>query len=49
MDSHMARAGGFGLFSIRERLSHFGGHIEINSSPDNGTRVKLVAPLKSKI
>lgn len=48
-DPHMPRIGGFGLFSIRERLSHFGGHIEINSSPDNGTRVKLVAPLKSKI
>lgn len=47
--SHLARTGGFGLFSIRERLSHFGGHIEINSRQGKGTRVNLVAPLKKII
>lgn len=35
---------GFGLFSIKERLSYMGGEILINSDT-SGTRVKLVAPL----
>lgn len=37
--------GGFGLFSLRERLAIYGGHIEINSAPGNGTRVVVVSPL----
>jgi len=40
------RNGGFGLFSIRERLAHVGGSIEIASGPGQGTRVVLTAPLK---
>ncbi len=42
-------AGGakFGLFSIREKLEHFGGHLQIDSAPGKGSRVTLVAPLKS--
>jgi PAS domain S-box-containing protein len=39
-------AEGFGLFSIRERLEHLGGYLEIVSQPGHGTRVTLVAPLK---
>lgn len=39
------RAGGFGLFSIRERLNLIGGHLEIDSQPGNGTRVEVRAPL----
>ncbi|HTZ18800.1 MAG TPA: sensor histidine kinase [Dissulfurispiraceae bacterium] len=35
----------FGLFNIRERLSHFQGAIEIDSRPGKGTRVILTAPL----
>ncbi|MBI5897234.1 MAG: GAF domain-containing protein, partial [Desulfobacterales bacterium] len=27
------KGGGFGLFSIQERLKHFGGHLEISSEP----------------
>lgn len=38
--------GGFGLFSLRERLSHFGGSLEIDSAPGAGTRAVMVAPLK---
>ncbi len=38
--------GGFGLFSIRERLFHLGGDFEIQSSPGGGTRVGLTVPLK---
>ena len=37
--------GGFGLFSIRERLEDLGGRLELESSPGQGTRVTLVAPL----
>ncbi len=37
---------GFGLFSLRERLDHLGGSMEIHSQPDQGTRVSLVAPLQ---
>lgn len=37
---------GFGLFSIRERLSCLGGKVEIESEPGMGTRVTLAAPMK---
>ena len=39
---------GFGLFSIRERLEHVGGHVVIESEPGRGTRVALIAPLKGR-
>jgi PAS domain S-box-containing protein len=42
------RVGGFGLFSIRERLSYLGGSLEIDSKPSKGTRATLVAPIKRK-
>jgi signal transduction histidine kinase len=35
---------GFGLFSIRERLKHLGGHLVIESKPASGTRVTMVSP-----
>ncbi|MBN2038498.1 MAG: response regulator [Spirochaetes bacterium] len=38
---------GFGLFSIRERLAFLGGKITISSSPDVGTCVSILAPLKA--
>jgi PAS domain S-box-containing protein len=37
---------GFGLFSIRERLKHVDGSLEVKSRPGMGTRVTLTAPLK---
>jgi CheY-like chemotaxis protein len=37
--------GGFGLFSIRERLHLLGGAFEIRSCPGAGTRVEVTAPL----
>lgn len=39
--------GGFGLFSIRERLVHQGGRLEINSEPGKGTRSTMVSLMKS--
>ena len=35
---------GWGLFSIRERLTLLGGRVEIDSAPGRGTRVHLFAP-----
>jgi len=38
----------FGLFSIRERLSHIGGYLNVESEPGQGARVTLVAPINHK-
>ena len=40
------KEGGFGLFSIKERLEYIGGQLEIESSPVKGTRVVMKAPVK---
>ncbi len=40
-----ATTGGFGLFSVCERLAYLGGRSEIQSSPGSGTRVILTAPV----
>ncbi len=37
----------FGLFSIRERLNYFGGRMEIDSIPGQGTSVIMTIPLQS--
>ena len=36
--------GGFGLFSIQERMMKLGGSMEIDSEPGRGCRVKLNVP-----
>ncbi len=38
---------GYGLLSIRERLEHLGGSIQIESTPGEGTRISLMAPFKT--
>jgi signal transduction histidine kinase len=40
---------GFGLLSIRERLMHIGGKIDIQSGNGIGTTIKLLAPLKREL
>jgi signal transduction histidine kinase len=40
-----ATVGGFGLYSIRERLPLFGGSLEIESAPGNGTCAVITLPL----
>ncbi len=45
ISSHDYKTGGFGLFSIRERLSHIGGHLDVKSRPGHGTCVTLVVPI----
>ena len=37
---------GLGLFSVRERLRHIGGKLEIKSKRGKGTHIILTAPLK---
>jgi ligand-binding sensor domain-containing protein/signal transduction histidine kinase len=39
-------SGGFGLFSIRERLDLIGGRLQIDSAPGRGARLSLLAPLR---
>jgi PAS domain S-box-containing protein len=40
-----SRTGAFGLFSIREQLSHFGGRLEVKTERGHGTAVRLTVPL----
>ncbi len=40
--------GGYGLFGIRERLSHFGGEFSIRSEPGRGTTVTVKVPRQVK-
>jgi len=40
------KRGGFGLFSIQERLEYLSGDINIKSAPEQGTSVYLTVPLK---
>ena len=48
LDSKSSRSKGFGLFSIRERLAHIGGVLDIQSETGKGTKVVLQAPLDIK-
>ncbi len=39
-------SGGFGLFSIRERLQLLGGRMEVDGGPGRGSRFRLIAPVQ---
>ena len=43
-----AQIKGFGLFRINERLEQLGGQIEIESQPNHGTTITIVAPLGAR-
>jgi PAS domain S-box-containing protein len=43
-DARLRSNGGFGLFSIRERLHYLGGRVEVESSNGQGTRITLMVP-----
>jgi len=45
LETPLKRKGGFGLFNIRERLTHLGAHLEICSQPQDGTAVTLILPV----
>ena len=38
-------AGGFGLIGVRERVALLGGNLEVESAPDEGTRVRVTVPV----
>jgi len=40
------KKGSFGLFSIKERIGHLGGSLEIDSMPGQGARATLIVPWK---
>lgn len=48
---HMGQAerelnhGGYGLFSIHERITYIGGNMTVDSAPDKGARILLQVPL----
>jgi PAS domain S-box-containing protein len=46
INTRASRPKGLGLFSVRERLTHIGGKLEIESIRGKGTRAILTAPLK---
>ena len=46
-NSSTSKHEGFGLFRITERLNQLGGHCEIESHPNRGTHITLVAPLST--
>ena len=48
LNNSMRRTKGFGLFSVRERLSYIGGKIDIESQCSAGTKVTITAPLKQE-
>ncbi len=48
LTSNQHKKHAFGLFHIRERLDHLGGHFSISSRPGNGTKVRLAAPLRKE-
>jgi PAS domain S-box-containing protein len=39
------RGGGFGLFSIQQRLAYLGGRMEVDSAPGRGARFVLTIPI----
>ena len=49
IDQLFKKSGGFGLFSIRERLNYMGGCLEIETRKGWGTRVEMIVPQKKRI
>ena len=43
---HQSASTGFGLFSLRERLSYLGGTLAIHSVPDKGTTITMQTKLQ---
>jgi len=48
LEPSVSQAGGFGLFSIRERMQHLGGSLTLRSAPGAGCTARLVAPVREK-
>ena len=48
LNQHSTKRKGFGILSIRERLNHIGGKLNIESGKSMGTKAVLIAPLDIK-
>lgn len=46
LDRHDETNGGFGLFSVRERVEGLGGRLEILSAPGKGTTTRITVPMR---
>jgi signal transduction histidine kinase len=46
-DPFLMRGDGFGLFSLRARMEHLGGSLQITAAPEGGTRVAVVVPTET--
>lgn len=44
----IGRTGGFGIFSIKQRIEHLGGTLTLESKPGEGSRAIITVPLRSK-
>jgi PAS domain S-box-containing protein len=44
-ESNLSEIGGFGLFSINERLDTLGGSLVIDSVPNHGAKIKVTVPI----
>jgi PAS domain S-box-containing protein len=44
--SQKEASGGFGFFSMRERLNYLGGRLDVRSRPGHGSRIALTVPLR---
>ncbi|MNC93056.1 Sensor histidine kinase LiaS [compost metagenome] len=44
----LAKARSLGLKGMRERISHFGGSMEVAPAPRGGTRVRFQVPLEAR-
>lgn len=47
VESAVSKTGGYGLFSMRERLAYIGGQLEMWSKPGQGSRFTISVPLES--
>jgi signal transduction histidine kinase len=43
-----SRSGGYGLFSVRERLDYLGGTFTIESAPGEGACISITVPVQSQ-
>ncbi len=46
--SPKGQSGGFGFFSMRERLNYLGGGLEVKSKPGKGSQIVLTVPLHER-
>jgi len=49
MNLYAHKNGGFGLFSIKERIEYIGGIFKVKSELEHGTKVTMIVPLKTSI